>query len=323
MFMPTSAIVYYLTLAVALFFVARPFLSLSTPKITMPLALAAVGPALIGVSLVGALYVLSMFGPGLYKYMVLGFNLLFLAGLALTALAVLGAAGLDPGTLFQRFPGPGALIAGGLGIGALHLVAAVASLNLLPGVVLTTATACATIAGLTLLVDQAYPVKNPGAASLGKLAVPPQGLLFFPGFIGFFATAFLLLAIFGPPDENPFSTKIADLICLDIVLVGWALLLRRHNPFLWILERRPEGVVWTFIKQTRVISRGAGSWTVWASNIGTDGGQILTQPTGSQGESEHLCVSVAQMCPGVQQGYTEQVRASFGRDPASLRRRFG
>jgi hypothetical protein len=174
--------------------------------------------------------------------------------------------------------------------------------------------------GLVRLIDERFPPKHVTLPleiqkyrSVDKLDFLAEGI------IGFFALAFLGLALAGNYSYGPPGAQvriIAGATAVLLALAGSVWLRRRYTKLLWILERTPESVVWVYVHKTFVINRGT---TYWSGVIALASGNLLVQPTPSEAAAQELLAAVLAVCPGACAGYDAQRAEQFRQNPRSLR----
>jgi len=171
--------------------------------------------------------------------------------------------------------------------------------------------------GLVTLRDELNPpvgtVLPPAIARLKDLKPNVAGQVFL-GVFGLMALgASLNLA---PPPELALSA-----IAVAAALWGSAWLARRSGHAAWVLERRPDLVVWSFVHHLTVVNRRYGTRnTYWSARLGLKSRVFVALPAASETEAQQLAASAAQLCPGVSLGYSPEQQSRFKTDPASLRR---
>lgn len=170
--------------------------------------------------------------------------------------------------------------------------------------------------GLMILVDELHPkVPAPLPAIVANLnksvnAVPRVML-----------GAFGVLAIFGTGAARMQPTY-AVIGTLSVAASLWgSLWVERQGPLgNWALERRPDLVVWAYVYQLRVINRQTGSTSVhWSARMALSTGLIVNIPGTGEQHAQSLVAAIAQRCPGIALGYSEELLSRYKSNPQSMR----
>lgn len=220
--------------------------------------------------------------------------------------------------LRERYPIPSYLIAGGGGVRLLGLLLRMLGVRLPHSTMLET-TICfgLVLAGLVLVLDQRFPTRGYLPATLTKHRSYDRSEMFLPivvalvGIGGFFSTASRMGA-----QSNPWM--IPEIVALLLMIGGWIYFRRTYFPLHWVLQRRPEAVVWVFVQQTRVTRNGVYQGTHWTTQVALDSGQILAIG-GPQSDCEMMAAEIAHVCPQAALGFSEENRRKFASNPESLR----
>ena len=115
--------------------------------------------------------------------------------------------------------------------------------------------------------------------------------------------------------------KAAGALAVVIAILGGHLLHQRGSWAAWVLERRPEWVVWIYPSKLTVISQRYGTRTVyWRAILGTQSGLRLMLPSSSEQGAAQLAAEVATLCPGASLGHTPELEGRFASNPESMRR---
>jgi len=104
------------------------------------------------------------------------------------------------------------------------------------------------------------------------------------------------------------------------VLFG-SLWVDRQGPLaLWVLQRKPENVVWSYVHQLRVVNQRSGSSTThWTARVGLSTGALVLLPAASEVHAQQLIGALFEVCPGIAVGYSAENLARFKSAPASMR----
>jgi hypothetical protein len=170
--------------------------------------------------------------------------------------------------------------------------------------------------GLILLINELNP-KLPGAMPAALAALPAvQPNMFQRVFWGGFGA----LAIFAT------SLRISPVLAL-MAVVGIAATMfgsvwvERQGPLgRWILERRPELVMWSYVHQLRVVNRKTGSTSVhWSAQLGLASGALVPIPANGEAHAQTLVAGVRERCPGVALGFSNENLTRFNASPQTMR----
>lgn len=170
--------------------------------------------------------------------------------------------------------------------------------------------------GLMTLIDELNPKR---AAPLSATLVSAQVVnpsIFSRVFYGGFGVVGILAT--GSREYPLFS--LTALLALAAVMVA-SVWLERQGPLgKWILERRPELVVWSYVYQLRVVNRKTGSSTThWSAQLGLSSGSLVPLPALGETGAQTLVAAVSLHCPGVALGFTPENSARFKASPATMR----
>lgn len=129
---------------------------------------------------------------------------------------------------------------------------------------------------------------------------------------GFFG----LLAIGTSLSVLPIPFLLAAVAGVALALAGSVWVEKQGGLAHWVLERRPDLVVWAYPHQLKVINRQTRTTSIhWSAKMGV----VVMLPATSEQQAQVLAASVAQHCPGITIGYSADHFARFKREPASLR----
>lgn len=170
--------------------------------------------------------------------------------------------------------------------------------------------------GLLRLADELNPRRGgqlPPALSSMMVASPN---LFLKGFLGFFGVLAVGTSLGGAPPV----LLLAPVVAIALALAGSWWIERQGGVGHWVLERRPDLVVWAYPHRLQIRNRQTGATSVhWSARMGLATGVVVTLPAVSEQAAQGLAASVAQHCPGITLGYSAEHFARFKREPASLR----
>jgi hypothetical protein len=174
----------------------------------------------------------------------------------------------------------------------------------------------AVVYGLILLIDAMNP-KRPAPLSGPLAAHQEEGpSVFLHGFWGVFAILGVLGtgALYSPAGAAISSLAVAGAL-VGSVWVG------RQGPLgRWVLERRPELVVWSYVHQLRVVNRQTGSSSVhWSAQVALSTGSVIQLPATSEQHAQTLVAAVFERCPGVVLGFSPENAARFKATPEAMR----
>lgn len=170
--------------------------------------------------------------------------------------------------------------------------------------------------GLVKLVDAVNP-RHPGQLppALGSMMVASPDLLV-RGLLGFFGLAAIGMSFSVLP--GPFL--LASVVGVAMALAGSVWVEKQGGLAHWVLERRPDLVVWAYPHRLTITHRQTrATSTHWSARVGLATGVVVTLPATSEQQAQVLAASVAQHCPGITVGYSADHFARFKREPASLR----
>lgn len=170
--------------------------------------------------------------------------------------------------------------------------------------------------GLMILVDELNPKLGgllPGALATHKEAAPNT-------FQRYFFGAFGVLGILGTGLQHSLPLAGASLLALGGVLWG-SLWLERQGPLgKWVLERRPDQVVWSYVYQLKVVNRQTGSTSVhWSAQVGLSTGALVPLPADGELHAQHLVAAVRERCPQALLGFSAENAARFKSTPQAMR----
>lgn len=121
--------------------------------------------------------------------------------------------------------------------------------------------------------------------------------------------------------EGAGATKAACALGVVIAILGGHLLHQRGSWAAWVLERRPEWVVWIYPSKLTVVSQRYGTRTVyWRAIVGVQNGLRLMLPASTEQGAAQLAAEVATLCPGASLGHTPELEGRFATSPESMRR---
>ncbi|MDP1829376.1 MAG: hypothetical protein Q8L48_39285 [Archangium sp.] len=175
----------------------------------------------------------------------------------------------------------------------------------------------AVVFGLITLVDELNP-KRPGAMppllAGHKEAAPNLFLRYFFGFFGLVAV--LSTGLRG----GGMIGAAVSLVAIGATLAG-SVWVERQGPLgRWVLERRPELVVWSYVHSLRVVNRKTGSSTThWSAQLGLSTGALVPLPAMGEQQAQALVMAVMERCPGVVLGFSPENVAKFKSTPEAMR----
>lgn len=179
------------------------------------------------------------------------------------------------------------------------------------------ASAGAVAFGLITLVDELNP-KRPGA--LPPLLASHQEAgpnLFLRSFLGFFGVMAVLST--GLRGGGMVGAGVA-LLAIGATLAG-SVWVERQGPLgRWVLERRPDLVVWSYVHSLRVVNRKTGSSTThWSAQLGLASGALVPLPAMGEQQAQALVMAVLERCPGIVLGFSPENVAKFKATPEAMR----
>lgn len=109
-----------------------------------------------------------------------------------------------------------------------------------------------------------------------------------------------------------------------LALVGTlagAVWVERQGPLgRWVLERRPDQVVWSYVHQLHVVNRRTrSSVTHWSAQLGLASGAVVPLPATTEEQAKTLVAGVLERCPGITLGFTPENATRFKSSPAAMR----
>jgi hypothetical protein len=175
----------------------------------------------------------------------------------------------------------------------------------------------AVVYGLMLLVDAANPKTARGLpATLAALKVERPNT-FVRGFFGFFGLAGIFTGLGG---RDPL-VLVAGAVALVATLVGSWWVGAQGPLWRWVLERRPDQVLWAYVHQLTVHNRRAGTTSVhWSAQLGLASGARIGIPALGDSHAQQLVVSVLELRPGILVGFSPETRAKFDQLVAAAKR---
>lgn len=136
------------------------------------------------------------------------------------------------------------------------------------------------------------------------------------GVLGFFGVAAVGTSLVGTPP----LLLLASVVAIGLVLAGSWWIERQGGRGHWVLERRPDLVVWAYPHRLQIRNAtGATTSVRWSAHMGLATGVVVKLPAESEQAAQALVASVAQHCPGITLGHSPEHLAHFKREPASLR----
>ena len=88
----------------------------------------------------------------------------------------------------------------------------------------------------------------------------------------------------------------------------------------WVLQRRPDQVVWSYVHQLRVVNRRTGSSTThWSAQLGLASGVLVPLPAQGELHAQQLVAAVMERCPGVALGFSPENATRFKSAPQQMR----
>lgn len=130
---------------------------------------------------------------------------------------------------------------------------------------------------------------------------------------------FALMGVFATGRYNLLGSA-AALVAIAGALAGTVWVERQGPLARWILERRPELVVWSYVHQLKVVNRQTGSTTVhWSAQLGLASGARIPLPALGEQHAQTLVAGVMERCPGVVLGFSPENAARFKASPEAMR----
>jgi hypothetical protein len=170
----------------------------------------------------------------------------------------------------------------------------------------------AVVFGFLKVFDAANPKTGRPLPPLLSAMPPHKPNLFLRGFFGFFG-AMGILSNMGRFSEGPAIFVVGGgLVSLVAVLAGSYFIDKLGAPHVWVLERRPDLIVWCYTHQLTVVNRKTGSRTVhWSAQLGLQTGMLVGIPASSQENAQLIAAGVVELRPGILVGYTTDTLAKF------------
>lgn len=221
--------------------------------------------------------------------------------------------------LRERYPIPSYLIAGGGGAKLLTLALRMLNVPMPISSLFETALCYGlVIAGIVLILDQRFPTRGYLPATLTKHRSYDRSEMIFPIIVALGGLGGILTssARFGSRNS---LWMVTEVLALVVLIGGWIYFRRTYFPLHWVLQRRPEAVVWVFVQQTRVTRNGVYQGTHWTTQVALDSGEMLAIG-GVQSECEMMAAEIAHVCPHAALGFSDENRGRFASNPASLRK---
>lgn len=187
----------------------------------------------------------------------------------------------------------------------------------LAGPVVHVASAGAVAFGLITLVDELNP-KRPGAMPPMLASHQEAGPnLFLRYFLGFFGVMAVLST--GLRGGGMVGAGVA-LLAIGATLAG-SVWVERQGPLgRWVLERRPDLVVWSYVHSLRVVNRKTGSSTThWSAQLGLASGALIPLAAMGEQQAQALVMAVMERCPGIVLGFSPENVAKFKSTPEAMR----
>ncbi|MFT3712978.1 MAG: hypothetical protein QM817_35445 [Archangium sp.] len=138
--------------------------------------------------------------------------------------------------------------------------------------------------------------------------------LFVRGFFGFFGVMGILANMGRFIDGGGGGMLVAGggIAALVAVLAGSYFIDKQGAPHLWVLQRRPDLIVWCYTHQLTVVNRKTGSRTVhWSAQMGLQTGMLVGIPASSQLDAQTIAAGVHELKPGIMLGYSPENLAKF------------
>lgn len=165
--------------------------------------------------------------------------------------------------------------------------------------------------GLMRLLDTQNPKRTQPLPPMLATLPPYKPNLFIRGFFGFFGAMGILSG--GLRGEGAMLLfAVMSLVALGAVLAGSYLVDQQGPPYKWVLERRPELIIWTYVHSLTVVNRRYGTRTVtWSAQLGLQSGAVVGIPAAGESAAQQLCASVSMMRPGILIGYSPENLSKF------------
>jgi len=167
--------------------------------------------------------------------------------------------------------------------------------------------------GLFVLMEALHPRHGRPLPPLLAAGGPPhKPNLFIRGFFGFFG----VMAIFAGFGRMGGGSGMVGVVLGVAALLGtlygswWV---DKQGPaHRWVLEHKPELIIWTYVHQLTVVNRRYGTRTVhWSAQLGLSTGEKVGIPASGEQGAQALVGSVLQLRPGIIAGYSPENVARF------------
>lgn len=114
--------------------------------------------------------------------------------------------------------------------------------------------------------------------------------------------------------------SISGLLAIAGALVG-SVWVEKQGPLgRWVLQRRPDLVVWSYVHQLRVVNRKTGSSTThWSAQLGLASGTLVPIPALTEQHAQSLVAAVMERCPGIALGFSAENSTRFKSSPPAMR----
>lgn len=170
--------------------------------------------------------------------------------------------------------------------------------------------------GLITLVDELnpkLPAPLPAVLASHKQAGPNLFLRYFFGFFG-------LVGVLSSGLRGGALAPLTSLLAIGATLAG-SVWVEKQGPLgRWLLERRPDLVVWSYVHQLTVVNRKTGSRTThWSAQLGLSSGVKVALPTLGELAAQQLVGGVTERCPGVVLGFSPENAQRFAKSPEAMR----
>lgn len=161
--------------------------------------------------------------------------------------------------------------------------------------------------GLFTLLDELNPRSARALPPLLVPTTPYKPNLFQRGFFGVFGAMGLMAGGLYSP-----LGLLGGLAALAAVLYG-SLWVDGQGPFhTWVLQRRPDLVLWGYVHQLRVVNRRSGSTSVhWTAQLGLSTGTVISIPATGEEQARQLVAAVLEIKPGILLGYSPENLSRF------------
>ena len=170
--------------------------------------------------------------------------------------------------------------------------------------------------GLFTLVDELNPkLPTPLPAVLGRRPIAGPNL-YLRAFFGFFGVVGVLISGL----RGGLLAPVASVVAIGAALAGSVWLEKQGPLSRWVLERRPDLVVWTYVHQLTVVQRNTGGRTThWSAQLGLASGMKVALPAAGELAAQQLVGGVMERCPGAVLGFSPENAQRFSTSPEMMR----